>query len=58
MTIPLLFGPYGSAALAHADKLAAYDANACWFHKFDETAFETCAVFQTAAAMIHALSQG
>src|SRR5262245_47905941 len=41
--IPLLFGPYGSAALAYADKLAAYDANACWFHMFDPAAFETCA---------------
>jgi hypothetical protein len=25
MDIPLLFGPYGSAALAHSDKLAAYE---------------------------------
>jgi hypothetical protein len=51
MTIPLLFGPYGSAALAHADKLAAYDANACWFHMFDETAFETCARHGIAACV-------
>jgi hypothetical protein len=39
---PLLFGPYGGAALAHADRLAAYGANACWFHMFDEAAFEAC----------------
>ena len=51
MTIPLLFGPYGSAALAHADKLAAYDTNACWFHMFDETAFETCARHSIAACV-------
>jgi hypothetical protein len=42
MDIPLLFGPYSSAALAQSDKLAAFDANACWFHMFDERAFETC----------------
>ena len=51
MTIPLLFGPYGSAALAHVDKLAAYDANACWFHMFDETAFEICARHGIAACV-------
>jgi hypothetical protein len=43
MTIPPLFGPYGSAALAHIDTLAAYGANACWFHMFDDAAFESCA---------------
>jgi hypothetical protein len=51
MTIPMLFGPYGSAALAHADKLAAYDVNACWFHMFDETAFEACAQHGMAACV-------
>jgi hypothetical protein len=51
MTIPLLFGPYGSAALAHADKLAAYDANACWFHMFDDTSFEACAQHGIAACV-------
>jgi hypothetical protein len=51
MTIPLFFGPYGSAALAHADKLTAYDANACWFHMFDETAFEICARHGIAACV-------
>ena len=43
MTIPRLFGPYGSAALAHAGTLAACGANACWFHMFDAAAFERCA---------------
>ena len=43
MTPPLLFGPYGSGALAHAARLASYGANAAWFHMFDERAFEACA---------------
>jgi len=51
MTMPLLFGPYGSAALSHADALASYDANACWFHMFDETAFEACARYGIAACV-------
>jgi hypothetical protein len=51
MDIPLLFGPYGSAALAHCDTLATYDANACWFHMFDEQAFETCARHAIAACV-------
>ncbi len=51
MNIPLLFGPYGSAALAHSDKLAHYDANACWFHMFDERAFEICAQHSIAACV-------
>ena len=38
-----LFGPYGSGALAYADRFAAYGANAAWFHGFDAGAFETCA---------------
>jgi hypothetical protein len=42
MPIPLLFGPYGSAALEHIDRLAAHGANACWFHMFDAAAFDTC----------------
>jgi hypothetical protein len=41
--IPLFFGPYGSAALAYADRLAGYGANAAWFHGFDRAAFEACA---------------
>lgn len=42
MPIPLLFGPYGSAALKYVDRFTLYGANACWFHGFDEAAFETC----------------
>jgi hypothetical protein len=49
--IPLLFGPYGRAALAKPDKLAAFDANACWFHMFDDGAFETCARHGLAACV-------
>ncbi|MEO7910222.1 MAG: hypothetical protein ABIV47_11275 [Roseiflexaceae bacterium] len=51
MTTPLLFGPYGSAALAHANQLSSYDANACWFHMFDEAAFEMCARHGIAACV-------
>lgn len=51
MTIPRLFGPYGGAALAHSDVLAAYGANACWFHMFDEAAFEICARHGIAACV-------
>lgn len=40
---PLLFGPYGSAALAYVDRFSQYGANACWFHGFDAAAFEACA---------------
>lgn len=43
MSLPILFGPYGSAALQHAERFATYGANACWFHGFDEEAFEVCA---------------
>lgn len=43
MNVPLFFGPYGNAALLYADRLGAYGANACWFHMFDEAAFEACA---------------
>jgi len=51
MTLPRLFGPYGSAALAHSEKLVGYGANACWFHMFDEAAFETCARHGIAACI-------
>jgi hypothetical protein len=51
MTIPLFFGPYGGAALTHAERLAGYGANACWFHMFDEAAFETCARHGIAACV-------
>jgi hypothetical protein len=42
MTIPLLFGPYGRAALEYAGQLSRYGANACWFHGFDPAAFAAC----------------
>jgi hypothetical protein len=51
MDIPLLFGPYGSAALAQIDRLSAYSANACWFHMFDVHAFEICARHDIAACV-------
>jgi hypothetical protein len=37
-----LYGPYGSAALEHAEVFASYGANAAWFHGFDPAAFDTC----------------
>jgi hypothetical protein len=36
--IPLLFGRYSNAALAQGVMRATYDANACWFYMFDESA--------------------
>jgi hypothetical protein len=51
VAIPLFFGPYGSAALAHAGTLAAHGANACWFHMFDQSAFEICARHTLAACV-------
>ncbi|MCJ7818702.1 MAG: hypothetical protein MUP25_02640, partial [Syntrophales bacterium] len=41
---PVLFGPYGSNALAYIDRFAEYGANAAWFHGFDQDAFEACQV--------------
>jgi hypothetical protein len=49
--MPLLFGPYGSAALASADTLVRYDANACWFHMFNAGAFDACARHGLAACV-------
>lgn len=51
MSIPLMFGPYGSAALDYADRFAAYGANAFWFHGFDPVAFEACQKHQIAACV-------
>jgi hypothetical protein len=51
MTIPLLFGPYGSGALAHIDQLTHYGANAVWFHGFNPQAFEACAKHNIAACV-------
>ncbi|NLO37197.1 MAG: hypothetical protein GX112_12730 [Clostridiaceae bacterium] len=50
-SIPLLFGPYGANALADAGRLAASDANAVWFHGFDETAFDRCTRYRLAACV-------
>ncbi len=51
MASPLLFGPYGSAALEYVERFATYDANACWFHGFDAQAFEVCAQYGIAACV-------
>lgn len=51
MPAPLLFGPYGSSSLAYVDRLAAYGANACWFHMFDAAAFDACARHGIAACV-------
>ena len=51
MQVPLLFGPYGSTALPHADRFASYGANACWFHGFNAAAFEACARHGIAACV-------
>jgi len=51
MPSPPLYGPYGSAALAHVDRLPAAGANACWFHGFDERAFDACARHGLAACV-------
>ena len=51
MTVPLLFGPYGSAALEYIDRFTTYGANACWFHGFDAAAFEACARHGIAACV-------
>lgn len=45
MSPPLLFGPYGRAALEHADRFTSFGANACWFHGFDADAFTTCEAY-------------
>jgi hypothetical protein len=46
-----LYGPYGSSALAHVDRLAAAGANACWFHAFDARAIDACAAHGLAACV-------
>lgn len=51
MTIPLLFGPYGRNALDLGERLPANGANACWFHMFDQRAFELCARHGIAACV-------
>ena len=49
--VPLWFGPYGSGALEYAARLAAYGANAVWFHGFNGSAFEACAQHELAACV-------
>ncbi len=51
MSIPILFGPYGSAALPYIERFAEYGANAFWFHMFDPAAFEACERHQIAACV-------
>ena len=51
MRVPPLFGPYGSGALAYADRLAGYGVNAAWFHGFNPAAFEACAQHGLAACV-------
>lgn len=41
MSVPLLFGPYGSAQLPKDVK--EYGVNAVWFHGFNEQSFANCA---------------
>ena len=48
MSISLLFGPYGSAALDYIDQFAGYGANAFWFHGFNPATFEACQQHQIA----------
>lgn len=50
-TVPLWFGPYGRAALDHAETVATHGANAAWFHEFDGSAFEICARYGLAACV-------
>lgn len=50
-SIPFLFGPYGSDALAHVSRFAATGANAAWFHGFDPAAFDACAAHDIAACV-------
>lgn len=47
-SLPLLFGPYGSNALTYIADFATYQANASWFHGFDDAAFTACARHQIA----------
>lgn len=51
MTIPLLFGPYGSPAVEHIGSFADFGVNAFWFHGFNPDAFEACQKHQIAACV-------
>jgi hypothetical protein len=50
-TVPVLFGPYGSAAVEFIDRFERYGANALWFHGFDPVAFEACEATGVAACV-------
>ncbi|MEF3302560.1 hypothetical protein [Paenibacillus sp. GYB003] len=49
MSMPLLFGPYGSAKLPGDVK--DFGVNAVWFHGFQEQAFEDCALLALEACV-------
>lgn len=49
MSIPLLFGPYGSAQLPKNVK--DYGVNAVWFHGFHEPSFSDCAAQELEACV-------
>ena len=51
MTTPLLFGPYGSAAVEFIERFETFGANALWFHGFDAAAFERCQQHNIAACV-------
>ena len=46
MSIPLLFGPYGSPSIEFISQFSRYGANTVWFHGFNPDAFEACQKFQ------------
>jgi hypothetical protein len=46
MSIPLLFGPYGSPSIEFIDQFNRYGANTVWFHGFNPEAFEVCQKYQ------------
>ena len=46
MSIPMLFGPYGSPSLEFISQFSQYGANTVWFHGFNPDAFEVCQKFQ------------
>lgn len=49
MSIPYLFGPYGSAQLPK--DVQEYGVNAVWFHGFNERTFDDCAERELAACV-------
>lgn len=51
MTLPRWFGPYGSSAIPVIHQLPGANANALWFHGFDDAAFDACAKHGIAACV-------